>query len=52
MNKDDIWRQIIQFVKEERWDDEYTPETDLVKDLKLNEMMRTNLSTYLARNSM
>ena len=36
MNKDDIWRQIIQFVKEERWDDEYTPETDLVKDLKLN----------------
>ena len=36
MNKDDIWRQIIQFVKEERWDDEYTPETDLVKDLKFN----------------
>ena len=36
MNKDDIWRQIIQFVKEERWDDEYTPETDIVKDLKLN----------------
>ncbi len=35
MNKDDIWRQIIQFVKEERWDDEYTHETDLVKDLKL-----------------
>ena len=36
MNKDNIWRQIIQFVKEERWDDEYTPETDIVKDLKLN----------------
>ena len=36
MNKDNIWRQIIQFVKEEWWDDEYTPETDLVKDLKLN----------------
>jgi hypothetical protein len=35
MNEDDIWRQIIQFVKEERWDGEYTHETDLVKDLKL-----------------
>ncbi len=35
MNEDDIWRQIIQFVKEERWDGEYTRETDLVKDLKL-----------------
>lgn len=35
MNEDGIWRQIIQFVKEERWDGEYTHETDLVKDLKL-----------------
>ena len=34
MNEDDIWRLIIQFVKEERWDGEYTRETDLVKDLK------------------
>lgn len=35
MNEDDIWRQIIQFVKEKRWEGEYTHETDLVKDLKL-----------------
>ena len=33
--KDNIWRQIIHFVKEERWDGEYTRETDLVKDLQL-----------------
>lgn len=34
-NKDSIWRQVIEFVKEERWDGEFTRETDLVKDLKL-----------------
>lgn len=35
VNRDDVWIQIIQFVKEERWDGEYTRETDLVKELKL-----------------
>ncbi|GCB33271.1 DUF1493 family protein [Bacteroides faecalis] len=35
MNKDDIWKQIILFVEEERWNGEFTHETDLVKDLKL-----------------
>lgn len=35
MNENDIWKQIIQFVIEERWDGKFTNETDLVKDLKL-----------------
>ena len=48
--KDNIWRQIIHFVKEERWDGEYTRETDLVKDLQLREMMPMNLSVCLVRN--
>lgn len=35
MNQDNIWKQIIQFVEEERWNGKFTHETDLVKDLKL-----------------
>lgn len=35
MNKDDIWKQIIQFTEEERWNGKFSHETDLVKDLKL-----------------
>ena len=35
MNKDDIWRQIILFVKEERWEGEFTRQTNLAKDIKL-----------------
>ena len=35
MNQDNIWKQIIQFVEEERWNGKFTHETALVKDLKL-----------------
>lgn len=35
MDGEDIWRQMIQFVEEERWGGEFTRETDLVRDLKL-----------------
>ena len=35
MDGEDIWRQVIQFVEEERWGGEFTRETDLARDLKL-----------------
>lgn len=35
MDGADIWRQVIQFVEEERWGGEFTRETDLARDLKL-----------------
>lgn len=35
MNENDIWKQIIQLVEEERWDGEFNYETELVKDLRL-----------------
>ncbi len=35
MDGEDIWRQVIQFVEEERWGGEFTRETDLATDLKL-----------------
>lgn len=35
MDGEDIWRQMIQFVEEKRWGGEFTRETDLVRDLKL-----------------
>ncbi|MEY8708475.1 DUF1493 family protein [Bacteroides faecichinchillae] len=35
INKNDICQQIIEFVEEERWNGQFSHETDLVKDLKL-----------------
>ena len=48
--KDNIWRQIIHFVKEERWDGEYTREDISLKICNLREMMPMNLSVCLVRN--
>lgn len=52
MNEDDIWRLIIQFVKEERWDGEYTRETDLVKDLKFKGDDAYEFICLYSKNSM
>ena len=32
INKNDICQQIIEFVEEERWNGQFSHETDLVKD--------------------